>query len=589
MDASMFASAPPSDVEIAVADLALRHQLLEPVVALELIADARSSAGSPTPQAADSHLLERLLSRVRDRDLRAAIAHDQGVEFVDLFDSSSAWKVETELLDRCDLGTLERFSALPVRHRSDGRIGALMANPTVLEAKDYLTSIFTSTVPLFGSRKQIQSQLAGAASGADLPGQEEDADTTEPDTQREPAGSTPASPIVGFVENMLTRAAAEGASDIHLAFTARRTLDVRFRIDGVLRPYPARVSETQGRQLVAALMSRTGSMDTANVRVPQDGTFSFAAAGRSFDVRLAMLPQVNGPRLTLRLLDASTLDIRLDDMGFAPDTLELLRHATAQSQGTVVISGPTGSGKTTTLYALLREMDARSQNILTVEDPVEYRLDNIGQTAVRQRGGDQSLTFAKALRNILRQDPDVILVGEARDEETARVAMEAANTGHLVFTTVHTNSAAEAYTRFVEMGVPAYLVTESITVCVAQRLVRRVHTCAAFRPPTGRERAAFQTAGQVPPDRVPEAVGCEGCASSGYRGRAAVVEVLASDPQIRELLRADAPKEQLHRAAERSGFRPLAADGLRQVAEGISTFDEVARVLPDLAATGEVG
>lgn len=583
MDASIFAKTPPSDVETAVADLALHHKLLEPAEAVELIVAARATSPA-SPQEADSQLLDRLLSRVRNKDLLAAVAEGQGVEFVDLFDSATMWKVEAELLARCDISTLERHSALPVRHRGDGRIGALMANPTVLEAKDYLNAVFGNAVPLLASRKQIHSQLAGASEGAELPDPEEEEDTAQPQTQREPASTAAPSPIVSFVENMLTKAAADGASDIHLAFSSRKTLDVRFRIDGVLRPYPARVSGAQGRQIVAALMSRTNSMDTANIRVPQDGTFSFVAAGRSIDVRLAMLPQVNGPRLTLRLLDAATLDIRLDDMGFAPDTLELLRRATSQSQGTVVISGPTGSGKTTTLYALLREMDARSQNILTVEDPVEYRLEDIGQTAVRQRGGDQSLTFAKALRNILRQDPDVILVGEARDEETARVSMEAANTGHLVFTTVHTNSAAEAYTRFVEMGVPSYLVTESITLCVAQRLVRRVHTCATSRPPTEEERAAFAAANMPVPTEVPRAVGCDGCAGSGYRGRAAVVEVLSSDEEIRRLLRADAPKEELHAAAERGGFRPLRGDGLRQVADGTSTFEEVARVLPDVSA-----
>jgi type II secretory ATPase GspE/PulE/Tfp pilus assembly ATPase PilB-like protein len=266
-------------------------------------------------------------------------------------------------------------------------------------------------------------------------------------------------------------------------------------------------------------------------------------------------------------------------MGFSPRTLQLMRSSSAQSMGMVVASGPTGSGKSTTLYSMLREIDPIGRNILTVEDPVEYKLPNIGQTAIRSGLGELSLTFARALRAILRQDPDVILVGEMRDEETVKTAMDAAITGHLVLSTLHARSAVGVYTRLIEMGAPGYLVADAVTLSVAQRLVRRVHECRTLDAPTLSEARQFAKSGLEVPDVVAHPVGCEGCSGTGYRGRLAVSEALSSDGEIRELLVTGQLGDRLFQAARDTGYTTLFEDGLRMAADGSTTVAEVRRVV----------
>jgi type II secretory ATPase GspE/PulE/Tfp pilus assembly ATPase PilB-like protein len=270
---------------------------------------------------------------------------------------------------------------------------------------------------------------------------------------------------------------------------------------------------------------------------------------------------------------------RLDDMGFSTAHLGVLREVMQRSQGTVLAVGPTGSGKSTTLYALLREVNAGEKNVLTVENPVEYRLPMIGQTEVRPGLGTRSMTFPRALRTILRLDPDVILVGEIRDDETAEVAMQAAITGHLVLSTLHANSALAAFPRLVNMGLPAYLVAEAISVVISQRLLRRVHECARVEEPTPEEVASLTSLGLPVPESVAHPVGCGGCSGSGYRGRVAAVEVLEPSPELRSLIVAQAPIGQLIEVADRQGFVPIISDGLRHVTAGRSTVSEMTRVL----------
>jgi type II secretory ATPase GspE/PulE/Tfp pilus assembly ATPase PilB-like protein len=291
-----------------------------------------------------------------------------------------------------------------------------------------------------------------------------------------------------------------------------------------------------------------------------------------------MLPQVNGPSLVLRLLDSANVRRRLSDMGFSSVQLDLLRRTTASHEGMVVVSGPTGSGKTTTLYALLREASSVERKVISIEDPVEYRLPLVNQVQIRPNVA-RPLTFSRALRAVLRMDPDVILVGEIRDAETASTALDASITGHLVFTTVHARDSLSIYSRLVEIGAPAYLVAEAVTLSVAQRLVRRVHDCAVSSAPTGRDVATFDQLGLNVPDTVYHARGCDACGGSGYRGRIAVVETVVPSSNIKEMVRLQAGHEELQRQAREDGFLSLVDNAARLVADNLTTIDEVYRVV----------
>jgi type II secretory ATPase GspE/PulE/Tfp pilus assembly ATPase PilB-like protein len=435
-----------------------------------------------------------------------------------------------------------------------------MANPLDMDILMYLKSRFpdmggVALVP----KSQVQSRLLYI---------------TDEFESRNPSGNV----VPEFIEYLLQRAVGEGASDIHMRFMYDGTLMVRLRVDGVLRqiPFPPSLKGRES-EVAAAMMAKTTTMDSSNTREPQDGTFSFPVAGRSVDARVGMLPQIAGPNITVRILDPLTLRRRLEEMGFDIDLVTSLRRAVASSAGCVLVVGPTGSGKTTTLYALLREVDAVSRNVLTVEDPVEYRLPYVGQTQIRSDIGDRSLTFARALRSILRQDPDVVLVGEIRDTDTAKVAMEAAITGHLVLSTVHASSAPSAYTRLTEMGVPAYLVAEALSIVVSQRLVRQVHECCTVGPPTPDEQAILSRLGIEGVTQVAHPVGCIGCAGNGFRGRIAVAEILAASPEIKGAIQSGLSREKILEIAKKTGWRPMLSDAVRHLKAGRTTVSEINR------------
>jgi type II secretory ATPase GspE/PulE/Tfp pilus assembly ATPase PilB-like protein len=291
-----------------------------------------------------------------------------------------------------------------------------------------------------------------------------------------------------------------------------------------------------------------------------------------------MIPQVTGPSIVMRLLDSANVRRRLSDMGFSPVQLELLRKVANSHEGMAIVSGPTGSGKTTTLYALLREASSIERKVVSIEDPVEYRLPLVNQVQVRT-GVARPVTFSRALRAMLRMDPDVILVGEIRDEETASTALDAAITGHLVLTTVHARDSLNVYSRLTEIGAPAYMVAEAITLSVAQRLVRRVHDCATVSAPTGKDVSTFDQLGLEIPDKLIRARGCDGCGGSGYRGRIAVVETLVPSANLKEMVRVKAGREEMVKQAREDGFLSLADNAARLVAENQTTIDEVYRVV----------
>jgi len=363
-------------------------------------------------------------------------------------------------------------------------------------------------------------------------------------------------PIVRMLNALLSQAVREGASDIHVEPFESYSV-VRFRIDGTLRDIVR-----PRRALHAALVSRIkimASLDIAEKRLPQDGRIMLRLGGRPVDVRVSTLPTGHGERVVLRLLDKERGRLEPEKLGMAADTLAALDRLVNQPHGIVLVTGPTGSGKTTTLYAMLSRLDAATTNITTVEDPIEYDLAGIGQTQVNPR---IDMTFARALRAILRQDPDVIMIGEIRDLETAQIAVQASLTGHLVLATLHTNDSASAVTRLLDMGIEPFLLSSSILGILAQRLLRKLCPECRRQDPDGRWRA----------------VGCPSCGQVGYVGRTGVYELLEIDEGLRAAIHAREGEQRLRELARARGFRTLHEDGVRWVETGVTSGEELLRV-----------
>jgi len=349
---------------------------------------------------------------------------------------------------------------------------------------------------------------------------------------------------------LLTQAARDGASDIHIEPYERHS-SVRFRVDGALREVVQ-----PNRALHAALISRLkimAELDISEKRLPQDGRISLRIGTRAVDVRVSTLPSSHGERAVLRLLDKSDSKLNLEAVGMQGDSLTRLKKLVSQPHGIILVTGPTGSGKTTTLYAALSQLDAAHSNIMTVEDPIEYELPGVGQTQVNAK---IDLTFAKALRAILRQDPDVIMIGEIRDFETAQIAIQASLTGHLVLATLHTNDAASAVNRLIDMGVEPFLLSSSLLGVLAQRLVRKL--CLHC-----------------------QGAGCDACGQTGYQGRTGVFELLVTDDAIRAQIHHRASEADIRAAAIKAGMRLMRDDGERLVLTGITSQEELIRVTRD--------
>jgi len=378
-------------------------------------------------------------------------------------------------------------------------------------------------------------------------------------------------PIIKLINAMLSEAIKEGASDIHVE-TFEKNLVIRFRVDGVLREILK-----PNRKLASLLVSRIkvmARMDIAEKRVPQDGRISLRIGGRAVDVRVSTMPASYGERVVLRLLDKQATRLDLGLLGMTRATHSLLTAMIHKPHGIILVTGPTGSGKSTTLYAALTEINTQERNILTVEDPVEYALEGIGQTQVNPK---VDMTFARGLRAILRQDPDVVMVGEIRDLETVQIAVQASLTGHLVLSTLHTNTAVGAVTRLRDMGVEPFLLSSSLLAVLAQRLVRTLcPECRVPHQPDPRERAILGVEPQSPAG-IFRAGGCEACNFSGYRGRTGIYELLAVDDQVRELIHSGAGEQHIERHLRRT-TPSIRDDGIAKVLAGITTLEEVLRV-----------
>ncbi len=366
-------------------------------------------------------------------------------------------------------------------------------------------------------------------------------------------------PIIRMLNALLTQAAKDGASDIHIE-PYERSSSVRFRVDGTLREVVQ-----PNKALHAALISRLkimAELDIAEKRLPQDGRISLRIGGRAIDVRVSTLPSSHGERAVLRLLDKTESRFTLEGLGMDGAVLESFAHLIQQPHGILLVTGPTGSGKTTTLYASLGRVDTATTNVLTVEDPVEYELPGIGQTQVNPK---IDLTFSKALRAILRQDPDVIMIGEIRDFETAQIAIQASLTGHLVLATVHTNDAPSSVTRLIDMGVEPFLLSSSLLGVLAQRLVRKLCPQCRRQGEDGRWHP----------------MGCAHCGNTGYKGRTGVYELMTVDDKVQALIHNRAAEQELQAAARAAGLRSMREDGERLVSSGVTSLEEVVRVTRD--------
>jgi type IV pilus assembly protein PilB len=401
---------------------------------------------------------------------------------------------------------------------------------------------------------------------------EDDVEVVREEEDEVDIGEAESSPVVRYANHIIQTALKEGASDIHIE-PEERSLKVRFRIDGVLFEMM-----NPPRKMHAALTSRLkimANLDIAERRLPQDGRIRATVLGRKLDLRVSTVPTPKGEKTVMRILDNRSINVSLDQLGFSEDTLVIWRNQIAQPHGIILVTGPTGSGKTTTLYSSLRQLDLRKLNVSTVEDPVEYNLTNITQIQTHDKIG---MTFAAALRALLRQDPDVIMVGEIRDLETATIAVQAAMTGHLVLSTLHTNDAPSSITRLINIGIEPFLVAAAVNSVLAQRLVRRI--CAACREevPVKEEIAEFLTMHGMSTDTVTQGAGCSKCRETGYSGRSGLYEMLILDDHLRDAIARNPNVTEFRRQCTERGMVTLREDGFRKVSAGLTTVEEVLRV-----------
>lgn len=549
-----------------------RHRLGEILIALGLVTDAQVDQALADGKATGRMLGDVLLDEglITGHDLLRALATQFGVEFVDLDDVP----IDAELVRRVPAHIARGHRAVPYAE-AGGEILVAMANPVDVVAVDDIRHLLQAPVKaLMADSAQIDATIerGNAADSHVAEVLEQVAADQAEDTIDAVIETTSSSPLIRFVDLLLVRAVQDRASDIHIE-PSSDGLRVRFRIDGALTD-----ALTPPASLQAGLLSRVkvmADLDIAVRRRPQDGRTSVQVGNETIDIRVATIPTVHGEAAVLRVLRPERGVAALDGVDLLPAQLDRFHDALERPWGLILVTGPTGSGKTTTLYGALQRLNTPDRAIVTVEDPVEYRMDGLKQVQVNPKAG---LTFPTAMRSFLRLDPDVMLVGEMRDAETARTAVESSLTGHLVLSSLHTNDAASAPIRMIDMGIEPYLIAASTVLVGAQRLVRRL--CQCRRP----EQVALE---QLPGIDVPaelctdgffvtgQPVGCERCNGTGYRGRLALHEVLRFTEDIAEASRERAPTSVIRRLAIADGMVPLRTSGLYRVASGETSLDEV--------------
>ena len=502
-----------------------------------------------------------------------ALSIQTNVPYVDL----GGVTVDPSLVDPAAVRTVFRRKVLPL-DRDNGTIRVAISDPLDLEALDDLRVLLRSSIqPVLARPSEIDRLIKrhyGVA--ADEVHRMVDAAAAEPDAATaagDEAALAEDAALVKFVNQIFTEAVRDRASDIHVE-PMEDELRIRYRIDGILHrvPIPPEIKQFQ-----AAIVSRLKIMSNLNIaekRLPQDGRIELDTLGRKIDVRVSVIPNVWGEGVCLRLLDRANIEISLEELGMPPGVLERFRSLIAEPHGILLVTGPTGSGKTTSLYAALQKINHVEDKIITIEDPVEYQLPGIKQIHVNPKIG---LTFGNGLRAILRHDPDIIMIGEIRDLETAEIAAQSALTGHLVFSTLHTNDAPSAVTRLVDMGLEPYLVASTVEGIMAQRLVRRI--CKFCKEEHEANESEFGK-GNLPKglEVFWRGKGCEKCRGTGYRGRQGVFELVEIDDTIREMILKREGANRLKRYAVEKGMMSLREDGWNRVRKGVTTPEEVIRI-----------
>jgi type IV pilus assembly protein PilB len=527
------------------------------------------------------------LKMLSDEDVTLALAEHLSMEYIRLDDIT---KIDTTLARMLPEAVTKRFCLVAIGEIDDKVIVA-MADPLNVVAIDTITlKIKRQIKVVISSPREIRQAIEVIYHGSDIEEQQlrdlvelevdEEGEKVEsivegpPESDANSEVAAKKAPVIRFVDLLLSQAVKSRASDIHVE-PQEKSMVVRMRIDGVLRDMvpPA-------RRMQAAVITRIkilSDMDIAERRLPQDGRFKIRTSGRDIDVRVSVIPTIYGEKVVMRILDASALNHDLNQLGFEPKRLEEFKTVLSQPHGIIVVTGPTGSGKSTTLYSALNYLKDPTKNITTVEDPVEYRLGGINQIQVKP---EIELDFAVCLRAILRQDPDIILIGEIRDKETVEIAIKASLTGHLVLSTFHTNDAPSAISRFVYMGIEPYLLASTLNLIVAQRLVRRI--CDRCKEPDELSEEVLKRL-KISPEQAKDSVfyhgrGCKTCGGTGYLGRLPIFEFLVMDNDIREKLISGANESQIRAMARQKGYGGLLESGVSNMLKGLTTAEEVLSV-----------
>ncbi len=567
-----------------------RRQLAEILVDSYGLTTEQVRAGIEAAQRNDMRLGSALLaqSAIDELTLARALSDQLGLP---VMESITVDDLDLELIEELPISFAKNHGILPVRRRADGVVDVVVTDPLNISPVDDLRAFLGAPVQVWlGGQETVLAAInAGydkvAATAGEVMGELEDAETGQEDNVQEIVDILDATddeaPIIRFVNTLFTEALKERASDIHIE-PFERELVVRFRIDGVL--YDKFHPPKRAQASIVSRVKVMATLDIAEKRLPQDGRIRIKVAGRDVDIRTSTVPVAHGERVVMRLQDRSAGLLGLDEVGIKGEQFEGWNSLIRRPHGILLVTGPTGSGKTTTLYASITVINAPDINILTVEDPIEYQIQGIGQMAVNPK---INLTFAGGLRAYLRQDPDVILVGEIRDSETAEIAIQASLTGHLVLSTLHTNDAAGAVTRLVDMGVEPFLVSSSLIGIMAQRLVRRV--CPSCRQPFEPTAEQLAEVGLQPTALAGHTVysartgGCEECLGTGYRGRTGIYELLEVDEAMRQLIVTTPTAGAVKKEAMRRGMITLRDDGARKVLQGLTTMEEVLRVTQEEA------
>ena len=515
---------------------------------------------------------------IQESDLAKALSMQLDLEFLPTLPTD----INTAFTERIQIQFLKKFKMIPMAGEDGNAV--VVNDPFMYQAQDELCQLLewdnakTVVAPLSAILNTINFSYDISRDSAEEVIQDLHDDPDSIISEIEETGDllddTSDAPVIKLVNLMFSQAIRAGASDIHIEPFKNRVA-VRQRIDGILYDMFTPPSHIQ-----AALVSRIKVMAKLNIaekRLPQDGRTEIRIADKNVDVRVSTLPTSFGERVVLRLLDKSSVLLKLTDLGMTPERLELFDNLIHAAHGILLVTGPTGSGKTTTLYAALSTINNTDINIITIEDPVEYQMEGIGQVQVNPK---INLTFANGLRSIVRQDPDVILVGEIRDMETAEIAIQAALTGHLVFSTLHTNDSSSAVTRLIDMGIEPFLVTSSVNAILAQRLIRRL--CKECREPFEPDEESLNSIG-ITPDMLAGRTlyrnkGCSSCQQTGYKGREGIFELMVVDDEIQSLILKTSDANAIKKLAVEHGMLTLRRDGARKVLEGITTIEEVFRV-----------